>query len=317
MGNMLVLGASGGMGYSIVNDLVGRGHRVTAFARNRKKLEKLFKNNERVTIVSGDLFQLEDVLEAAKNTEIIFHAASIPYFDWSEKLPIIMNHVLEAAKQRGTKLALVDNIYAYGKQREKVTENTPKMPHTKKGKIRLQLENMVKSSGVDYVIAHFPDFYGPGAENTVLHFTLENIVKKKKSFFVGDQKVGREYLFTPDGAKALVTLALTEKAYGQNWNIPGYGAVTGEELIGYIREFTAYDKKITTATKGMVRLLGLFDRNMREVTEMFYLFQQPVFLSGEKYEREIGPLPKTSYKEGLKQTLEYLEKKGRKRDEWE
>lgn len=50
----------------------------------------------------------------------------------------------------------------------------------------------------------------------------------------------------------------------------------------------------------MVQMVGLFNPFMREFSEMFYLIDEPVILSGEKYEREIGPLPKTSYYDGLK-----------------
>jgi len=41
MKRALVLGASGGMGYSIVNELISRGVEVTAFARSEKKLKHL------------------------------------------------------------------------------------------------------------------------------------------------------------------------------------------------------------------------------------------------------------------------------------
>ena len=79
------------------------------------------------------------------------------------------------------------------------------------------------------MIAHFT-ISGPNAENTLLHYTLQNVVKDKKSMFVGKQRIAREFIFTPDGAKALVQLALREEAYGQNWNIPGCGVITGEDF---------------------------------------------------------------------------------------
>jgi nucleoside-diphosphate-sugar epimerase len=101
-------------------------------------------------------------------------------------------------------------------------------------------------------------------------------------------------------------LALNDKAYGHNWNIPGSGVITGEEIIELVREYTGYTKKVSTVTKSMVRLMGLFDRGMREYVEMYYLNEEPVVLSGERYEREVGPLPRTDYKEGIKQTLKHM-----------
>lgn len=307
MNKALVAGASGGMGYAIVNELSDRGVAVTAFARTEEKLKKLYQNRRNVTIAAGDIFQMDDLLAAAEGADVIFHAANIPYAQWESKLPTLMGNILAAAKTRGAKLAVVDNIYAYGRSAgEKVRETAPKNPHTKKGAIRLRLEQMVRSSDVPALIAHFPDFYGPNAANTLLHYTLQNVIRNKKSGFVGDQSIAREYIYTPDGAKAIVNLAFTDHAYGQNWNIPGCGVITGKELIAIIRGITGYDRPVTTITKGMIRFLGIWNKNMREAVEMFYLNEQPVVLSGTKYEYEIGPLPCTPYEEGLKQTIAFM-----------
>lgn len=303
MKKALVLGASGGMGYSIVKELSNRGIEVTAFARTKSKLDKLFREDT----FQGDIFQVQDIKAAAKGVDVIFQAANIPYPEWEEKLETFMGNILEAAKVSGASLAVVDNIYAYGRSGgRKVKEDFSKNPHTKKGRIRLNVETLVKNSGVKALIAHFPDFYGPNAENTLLHYTLQGIMNNKRAMFVGNQNIKREFIFTPDGAKAIVNLALNENAYGQNWNIPGYGVISGKELVALIREIEHYEKGVSTITKGMIRFLGIFDPFMREVVEMYYLNEEPVVLDGTKYEQFIGALPSTTYRDGLKQTLDYM-----------
>jgi nucleoside-diphosphate-sugar epimerase len=309
MKKALVLGASGAMGFAIVHELVEKGIQVRAFARNQEKLERLVGNLTNVEIVASDVLNKKDLEQAAVDCDVIFHSINIPYQEWGKYLLDIMKNVLEVAKANSAKLAMVDNIYAYGRnQRGKVTENTPKNPHTKKGKLRLQQLELIKNSGVPYVIAYFPDFYGPNAEGTMIGTTLPNVMQNKKSIFVGSQKIAREHIFTPDGAKAIVTLAMTEKAYGQEWNIPACDTITGEEIVEILREITGFDKKVITIRKGMIQFLGLFHPFMREVVEMYYLTEEPVVLDGSKYEREIGPLPRTPYKEGLLQTIEWMRK---------
>jgi len=309
MKKVLVLGASGGMGYSIVKELLSRGILVTAFARNREKLKKLFGEDENVTIFAGDVFRLEDLDKAAQDVDIIYHSANIPYIEWKEQLPILMSNILKTAVKHTTKLAIVDNVYAYGRSGGAlVSEMTIKNPHTKKGNIRLQVETQVKESNVPAFIAHLPDFYGPNAENTILNYTLLNVVKDKKTSYVGDQQISREFIYTPDGAKAIVSLSLLNEAYGQCWNIPGHGVITGEELVKMIRKITGYQKGVSTISKNMIRFLGMFNRQMREVVEMFYLNEEPVVLNGEKVEKLIGKVPSTSYEEGLRQTIEHMKK---------
>ncbi|NLY78983.1 MAG: SDR family NAD(P)-dependent oxidoreductase [Lysinibacillus sp.] len=304
MKKVLVLGASGNMGSAIVQECCERGFWVKAFARNKERLEQLFKENSHVEVLQGDVFNLTDLHNAAEDVDLIVHAVNIPYQEWG-KLPILMENVIQTVKKRKVKFAYVDNIYAYGRSVGKMmTEDMPKNPHTKKGKIRLQLQNMIKESGIEYIIAYFPDFYGPYAKNTTLNTTTDAVKNNKKAVFLGNPKLAREYIYLPDGAKTFVNLVLHEKAYGQEWNIPSYGAITGDEIIEIIREITSYDKKITIVTKRMVQMLGLFNPFMREFAEMFYLVDEPVVLSGEKYEREIGPLPRTSYYDGLKEIFQ-------------
>jgi nucleoside-diphosphate-sugar epimerase len=307
MKKALVLGATGGMGFSIVNELSERGIEVVAFARTKEKLNKLFSHKSNVTAYAGNIFNVEDILNAAKGVDVIFQAANIPYSQWEEKLALFMSNILSAAKEHSAKVALVDNIYAYGRSRGgRITEEFQKNPHTKKGQIRLNVEKLVKESGVKALIAHFPDFYGPNAENAILHYTLDSIVQGKKAGYVGNQELKREFIFTPDGAKAIVNLALYEGAYGQNWNIPGYDVISGKELVQIIRELTGYEKGVYTISKNMIRFLGLWNRDMREVVEMFYLNEQPVVLDGSKYEQTFGEVPHTSYREGLRETIEFM-----------
>ncbi|MES5891372.1 MULTISPECIES: SDR family NAD(P)-dependent oxidoreductase [Bacillus cereus group] len=309
MKKALVLGASGSMGYAIVKELCNRGIHVVAFARNKEKLDLLFSDEENVEVVAGDVFIQEDIMSAAKDVDVIFHAVNIPYSEWEKQQAKLLTNILEVTKYYGIKLGIVDNIYAYGKQgRGLVKEDAEKRPHTKKGKIRLQLEEMAKEANVQMFIAHFPDFYGPKAESTLVHHTLKGVLGNKMSSFVGDQRIAREYIFTPDGAKAMVELALHDKAYGQNWNIPGCGVITGEEMIQHMKELAGYKKSIITVNKWVVRLLGLFDKQMKEFVEMLYLVEKPVILSGEKYEEYIGEIPKTPYYEGIRETIEYMGK---------
>lgn len=307
MNKALVLGASGGMGYSIVKELLQRGIDVIAFARGEAKLKKLFQSEDKVSIITGNVFDLEELKKAAAGVDVIFHAMNIPYPEWEKNLSLLMNNILKATKQANAKLVIVDNIYAYGKNPGyPVSENTQKNPHTKKGKIRLQLETMAKQSNLPVLIAHFPDFYGPNANNTILNYTFESVIKNKRSIFVGDLKIPREYIFTPDGAKALVELAFNDSAYGQNWNIPGSGVITGDEIIAILREHTGYNKSVGKVTKGMVRFLGLFNKMMQEVVEMMYLTENPVVLNGKKLEEAIKTVPKTPYKQGIKQTIDHM-----------
>lgn len=97
-----------------------------------------------------------------------------------------------------------------------------------------------------------------------------------------------------------------DNAYGQNWNIPGAGTITGEEIVKIAKEVMGYRKNVQTVSKRMIQFLGYFNKFMKEYLEMYYLTEDPVVLDGGKYEREIGPLPRTPYRDGLKRTINQL-----------
>ncbi|WP_456276363.1 SDR family NAD(P)-dependent oxidoreductase [Bacillus sp. AK128] len=310
MKKVLVLGATGGMGYALVKELASRGIETIAFSRNEDKLNRLFDGMNQVRIHVGNVLIEQEVMKAAEGVEVIFNAISFPYQEWAEHHPLCMENIIKAAQVHHCKVAHVDNIYAYGSQPSiLIGEETHKEPHTKKGKLRLQLETQLKESSLPYLIVHFPDLYGPNAESTILHETLKHIVLNKKARFVGKPDVAREFLYTLDGAKAMVELAIRDDAYHQNWNIPATHSITGEELFNMIRKLTGYQLKISIVTKNMLRFVALFSPFMREFLEMTYLQESPVLLCGDKYEQKIGILPRTPYEEGLKETLDWMKLK--------
>jgi hypothetical protein len=137
----LVLGATGGMGSALVRELAERRIDVIAFSRNQEKLEKLYAHEEFITIYAGDVMNKEDLKQAAAaEVELIFHAVNLPYPQWAKKQPALLQNILETAKLHQTKVAMVDNIYAYGKSRGLyVTESLRKIPIRKKERFAYNL----------------------------------------------------------------------------------------------------------------------------------------------------------------------------------
>jgi len=308
MKKVMVIGASGGMGYALVMELVRRGMEVVAFARGKERLEALFGKEEKVTILAGDAWEKKQVSEGANGVDVIFHALNLPYEEWKMKLLPIIKNIIEAAEENGAKLAVVDNIYAYGKSGGvPLKEDMDKKPHTKKGKLRKEMGEMIQMASVPSLICHFPDFYGPNATNTYIHFTLEQLLKNRKGGFVGPRDIEREFIFTKDGARVMVELALREDAYGQSWNIPAVSTITGRDFEEVIREQLGNDKQLYYITKPMFALYALVaGKGMREAVEMQYINAEPTILSGEKLTRFLGEWNSTPYENGIEETIGYM-----------
>jgi hypothetical protein len=61
-----------------------------------------------------------------------------------------------------------------------------------------------------------------------------------------------------------------------------------------------------------VRVLGLFNPFMRELVEMHYLLTEPVIIDDSALQGLIGPIAKTPYSEGIRQTLAAMRQAGSK-----
>lgn len=316
MEKAIVVGATGGTGASVVEELVKQGIRTVAFGRSRQKLEQLrtrLGSPEQLTIAVGDAFRPDSIVSASEGADVLFHCANVPYHEMVSKLIPLGESVMEAADRLSLKVVAIDGIYPYGRrQMDRATEEHPKQPHTKKGKTRLAYEKMLfdkRWSRAKVMIVRLPDYYGPTAnEASYLGSALEAIAAGKMSFFIGNMHVPREFVYLPDAAFMIVKLAGKDDAYGQNWHIPGAGLISGKDIVRIARQASGSVKPVFPLGRIGLSLLGMALPVMKEVVEMLYLTEEPLVLSGDKYERLIGPVRATPFEEGIKATVRALQK---------
>jgi len=311
----MVVGATGGTGAAITEELVKRGIPTIAFGRSRHKLEQLagrLGNPVYLKLAVGDAMRPEEIIAQAGNADVMFHCANVPYHEMANKLIPLGESVMEAAEQLAVKVVAIDGIYPYGRrQSDPVTEEHPKQPHAKKGKVRLDFERMLfdkRWKKARVMIVRLPDYYGPTAnEASYLGSTLEAIAAGKMAFFIGNMTVPREYVYLPDAAAMIAEVAGHDEAYGQNWNIPGGGLISGREIVRIARGASGSSKPVIPLKKIGLSLLGLGVPVMKEIVEMLYLTEEPLTLSGAKYEKWIGPIIATPFEEGITATVKALQ----------
>lgn len=316
MKKAIVIGATGGTGAVIVSELVSREVPTIAFGRSKLKLEELaikLGNPAHLSLAIGDACQPDDITAAVQGADVLFHSANVPYNEMVSKLIPLGESVMEAADRLSLKVVVIDGIYPYGRrQMDQVTEEHPKQPHTKKGRIRLAFEQMVFNSRWENarpMIVRLPDYYGPTANQaSYLGGTLEAIASGKLAFFIGNMRIPREYIYLPDAANMIVELAGREQAYGENWNLPGSDIISGHEIVRIAQQASSTKKPVIALGKMGLSLLGLFVPVMKEVVEMLYLTEEPLRLSGEKYKRLIGEIPTTKPEVGIAATIRELQR---------
>lgn len=309
MEKVLVLGATGGTGKALVQELIFRGIPTIAFGRNKKALETLaveLNHPKQLEFAYGDVFDWQSVRDAGKTADIILQASNVPYHEMAAKSLLLAESVMKAAEANGQKIVFVDGIYVYGPNPGYAVEETYiRKPNSKKGKIRIAMEDLIFSSSWKQskaLIVRLPDYYGPTSKNAYLNPTLESLAVGKPALFIGDTNVKREYIYLPDAAKMIVNVAAIEESFGRNWNLPGQ-TISAKEIQKIAQEITGKKTFLIPVGKWMLTIVGLFDSFLKEVVEMMYLTENPLVLSGAQYEKEIGNIPLTPFSTGIKETF--------------
>ncbi|MDN4592951.1 NAD-dependent epimerase/dehydratase family protein [Polycladomyces subterraneus] len=182
-----------------MTELNQAGYHVRAVARNGQRMHEQFGNLP-VEICQGDATDRAFVRRMCDGAELVFHSIGLPYSEWESKQMPIMNTILQGASGMAKRLVLVNNVYVYGWPRTPmVSETHPTDPQTKKGKIRCEMEEMLLKAHdkgvIEGVVARFPDFYGPYADNSFLHSVFGRSWKRK--LFTGwDGWMWRESTFS-------------------------------------------------------------------------------------------------------------------------
>lgn len=120
MKDVVLIGASGFVGTAILNELLNRGHKVTAIVRDAKKMTV---SNPNLTIVEADVTDTDTLKETSKGKDAVISAYNPGwknpniYEDTLKNYPLIV----ESVKQAGVKRLLIVGgagtlFYAPGKR---------------------------------------------------------------------------------------------------------------------------------------------------------------------------------------------------------
>ena len=105
MANVLLIGATGFVGSAVLNELVSRGHKVTAVARNVEKVAK----SELVDVVKEDVANVDVIAKLAEGKDAIISAYNPGWTNPDIATLISENYpkILSAAKKSGVERLLI------------------------------------------------------------------------------------------------------------------------------------------------------------------------------------------------------------------
>lgn len=314
----LVLGATGGIGGEMSRQLRAAGWRVRALHRQAARQREAAANAGQapggIEWIQGDAMSRADVVAAATGAAVIVHAVNPPgYRRWNELVLPMVDNTIAAARACGARIVLPGTVYNFGPDAfAGIRETSPQRPRTAKGAIRVEMEARLQAAatqGVRTLVVRAGDFFGPGAANN----WFSQLVKPGKPVtsvtYPGRIGVGHQWAYLPDVAGTMMALIARESELEDfavfhmrgHWD-PDGGAMTaaigravGRERLP-VRRFPWW---LVSATAWAVPLF-------RELKEMRYLWERPVFMPNDRLVGFLGREPHTPLDEAVRATLQGL-----------
>lgn len=299
-----ILGSSGVIGRELAKALPQYTNKIRLVSRNPKKI------NEKDELFRANLFDAEETIKAVEGSDIVYLTVGLQYDInvWRTQWPLLMKNVLIACKQNKSKFVFFDNVYSYGKVDGWMTEKSPTKPDSEKGKVRAELNEMimseVKQGNLKAIIAKAADFYGPETPLSFVNIMVfDNFKKGKKAQWFIDVNRKHSFTYTPDAGKGTAILGNTESAYNQVWHLPtSKNVLTGKQFIELAAKEMGVKPEYMVVKRWMVRMLGLFNKVIKENNEMLYQNDSDYLFDSTKFEKTFDYKP-ISYEEGVKETI--------------
>lgn len=290
-----ILGGGGAIGTPLAKYLKEiYGNSVRIVARNPKQV------NGDDELLTADLLRAEDVFRAVEGSAVVYLCVGLKYSYkvWKRDWPVIMENVIGACKQHGTKLVFVDNVYMYAPASLKhMTEGVAMEPVSRLGKVRTgivkKLLSAIERGEITGLVARSADFYGPNIRNGILNELVFNNLKKGKAA-MWQCRLDRfhSFTYTPDAAKAIALLGNREDGFGRVWHLPTTSdKLTGQDWVGRCAMHLETKPKVMVLKKWMLRLMGVFVPLMAEIANMSYQYEVDYFFDSADIEKTYGIKP--------------------------
>jgi len=303
-GTVIVLGANGRFGRAAVEAFSKNGWKVRAFARSWK-IDASRHSGTGVQQITGDAFDANEVAEASMGCDVIINALNPPYPKWKKDLPRLTNSVISAAKKSGATVMLPGNVYNYGAGMPlNLTESTEHKPTSHKGRLRLEMEETYRRSGIQTIVLRAGDYFEQQKTGDWFGSHITGNLGKGHVMYPAALDQVHAWAYLPDFAKAMAALADKRQYFKpfEEVGFPGYG-LTGQQLVDVMEEELGRKLKVKNMPWNFVRLLGLVMPQMREVMEMAYLWRVPHRIDGAKLATILPDFKATPVKAAIAQSI--------------
>lgn len=295
-----IVGA-GQVGSRLASILVQQGHSVRLISRRGNSIPD-------AQGVKADASDRAQLVAATSHSEVIYNCVNPPYPQWEKLWPPIADNLISATEASGAVLVTLNNIYGYGPVDGPMTEDTPMIGHTRKGTVRANMSHQAfeahRQGRIRATEVRASDFIGEAGQQTNFgDRVIPNLRAGKTVNLMGRSDQPHTWTYTGDAARLLSIVGSDKRALGFAWHVPSCRPRTQAEVIAdLVSELGVTAPKIRTVGANMLRMVGLFNPDARELVEMLYEFDRPFVMDSSRAQRTFSLEP-TPWPEIITETL--------------
>jgi nucleoside-diphosphate-sugar epimerase len=262
--------------------------------------------------IEGDAMDRQDVIDAAFGASVIVHAVNpIKYHNWRGLALPMLDNTIAAAAISNARIVFPGTIYNYGRDAfPLIDEQAPQNPATRKGTIRVEMEERLRDAVWDgrarVLIVRAGDFFGPRAGNS--WFSQGLVMRGQPVRFVlspGNKELHHSWAYLPDAAETMARLLEQENTLQKHdtFHFRGHW-LRNLDMLNTICDVAGISRKRVLPFPWLaISASAAFAELSHEMQEMRYLWQEPIKLDNAKLRERIGIEPHTPIEEALRATL--------------
>lgn len=250
----------------------------------------------------------DDLPTRAKQVDVIVNGWNPQgYRNWDTEVPRITAEVIDAARASGATIVIPGNVYNFGAAPGPWLETTPQEAHTRKGRIRIDMERTYRAateSGVRTIVLRAGDYMARDSKSSWLNQVIAARVNRGKFTYPGNREIDHAWAYVPDMARAAVALAERRKSLPAfaAVSFPGY-TLTGKEVKEHLEAITGRVLRVARFPWWAMELAAPFWTLGREMREMRYLWETSHSLDGAQFRELVPDFRPTSVRAALADCL--------------
>jgi len=226
---ILITGASGIIGQKLYPNLAAAGYQLRFLVQENEIVQS---SNFDITV--GDLLDNQSLLQATKDIDLVIHLAGITHTNHKDLYYKIntqgTRNLLQACQTNKVKRFIFISSRTAGKQAGDYALS------------KLQAEQAVRQSKLNWLILRVAEVYGPGVTGAINQ--LINLVQKSPIVpIIGNGTYGLCPVYIDDVVDCLKAAVIKNELKSQLYVVAGPREISYNELVGELTKF--YQRKIT------------------------------------------------------------------------